>query len=1561
MAIPIHTPRAGARGNPRSFSGLLYRQTIGVLCALSCVVGFAPAAAALPGSTVTSVRQASAGSEGRLDDIIFGDPTSEKAHDFSGAATEVVEGATGDPARVAQPASPAGEHLGDMKFTIAVDPERQNYLSLRFWGEDVSSYRTVLYVNGEQANYRNGGDYEPVNNGTGKGLEGRFFYTTAMLPLASTQGHKKAEIIVRTFPGSLTALATEKSRRYYQAITHTSPKLTLPAEDDTGYDVTTKAAPALSKEEEQAKVDSFRKTQVDLFEALSAKADADEKSAMSIERYKDDLRFYAETLLTDWSPAKTATEKRKALERIFQTIDNHTKAYYGNVKSLGNGGHQSDWGGYYGALGEALYIVENLIDDDDIYGRKKFQEFLDQPFSTGTKAGTNSLADTDWKGGQLTRGEAWERVLKANFDFARSRLSYIYNQVMYTYEGAWKAHEGLRVIGSGFYEGKDRSHAIAGESLGSRPFLGEEVLVGPDGEDLNLYHSLFQHDANAVYTDDYLQIVMKGLAKSRLDDHGKVVRRKPYGEHYTGITAAGLTRENGYVGGYGESANYLTSWFFRTLDHRGDEALNDEILKLALLNVHARGETRYQGTDADGNRAMFMEQVVDDRNNGYPGKMAYAVDTGTGRGLTYASLEKYMADHEKHYAGKEWKPYWAYARQAVGYIQQQLVDNQYFPYFDKVLANHRYDLRMPDNYAYVTRERGSYKRFGETPAGVMLPHTDLARYTDEELDRLGVDREEQDTRWAWVDIDNLLVSVRDGDTHLLANLFERNKGFLGNGRIHAQYGTYEQLVQVQTQGVFASQDYFPRAASAEDPMVFDRYTTPDRPLAMAGELLPVTYQPGVGTVARDNFLYDNPYSGYPDLLTSRYGKYLMAVNTTRETYGNERTHHVELPAGFSGRSVTDLVSGKRLSVSDGRVSIPPFRAVVLDLGSESTRADVPSAVNVAVTTPGTRQVGLSWSPAAGASSYTITRADAAKGPYRTVAKGVESTSYIDHVSPKKGTDDYFYRVLPVNAQGTGQASNPAEAHVTQAATEALRKTAWRDDAIGGAENGTSSVRGDTLTVRDAGGKGFGAGDDSVLVDRDQTDSYTQISRLTKGGTEVSAKLTPTGDGTLRGVTLRDSTDAKARYVYLGANARGELELRYRSLDTRADIGTGVPGNNAAGGITRSPYTQKLDGYSAQEHPYVKLVRLPKSTDVWAMVSADGRQWQRVGTASVPMTDVVHAGVAADKTATFDEVAVRALADDAVLASGTFGDRTGTLTWTKPKAAIAFDVYRTPDAARSVTDPRRDDGWQKVLSDRYALTLKDPLYGGRMYYKVVARTTEGTTSVSAEPVLITADSLATVLKQTESVVEEDYTAASYAAFTAEVDAVREAGGDPDADESALIKRVYEAYALLRKVYRDSFETSDPDVWQKAGTGPYTIAIDPETGRTGSRSLHFASTDTSQNGSYNLSFNSRGKGTSPITAQPGKSYKVSFWYQLKDYTPGPGLGAYYFISSRNGGGQVGTEQRNWLPKGDTPAGTWKLFERVYRTEAGAVNNIAIDFGLRGSYGQFRVDDLRVEPVD
>ncbi|SEF75366.1 hypothetical protein SAMN05444920_101556 [Nonomuraea solani] len=1445
--------------------------------------------------TVPAPAAARAHASDRLDEIVFGDAASERAHAFTGESTGVVDGA-----RVSRPLDPPGYHLGDLAFTVKVDPVRQNHLTVKMWGGDDSAYKTVVMVDGEYASYRGNGDHEPINVGTrGNALPGRFFYGTALLPLPATQGRTEARIALRTYHPTLTTRSTESSRRFFQAFTHTTPEVTG---ESSGHRPSTQVAPALGRAGEQAKIDAYRARQIADVQALEARVDADPAATMSIVRYQDELRFYAESLLMDWSPTQ---DKRKGLRRIYASIDAFTRQYYGDVKSLGNGGHQSDWGGYYGALGEALYIVENLID------RAEFEKFLKEPFATGTQDGPNSIAG----GPGLTRGEAWERVLKANFDFARSRLSYIYNQVMYTYEGAWKAHEGLRVIGSKFYEGKERGNRIVGEALGWEPFLGEEVLVGPDGQDLDLYHSLFHHDRTAQYTDDYLRVVMRGLARSKVDGKGRIVRRVPYGEHYTGVTAAGLTRENGYVGNYGESTNYLPSWFYRTLGHKGDERLNDEILKLSLRNVYARGQTRYQGTDAAGNRIMTMQQVVDWRNSAYPGKSAYATEVGTPQAFAFAGLARHMADHPERYQGRKWDPYRAYARAAVGYMQQQLADNQFFPYFDGVLSKHKYDLRLSEEYAHVTAAPAT---------GVLLPHTDPARYTGAELAALGVDRAAHQRPAVWADIDNLLINVKDGDTHLYAALNERNIGYTGSGRLHVQAGGYEHLTELPTQARMDSRAYYLRGPNSVQQILAHDWTSPPGtpPLAWTGELIPVTYQPGVGPVNRDNYAQDHPYSGYPNLITARYGRYVLAVNTTRAEFGNEQSFTVPLPAGNWGGEVPDLVSGKPVRVTRSSVRLGPESAVVLKLPGDPTGAEPAAAVDVAVATPGTREVGLSWR-AAGVRSYTVSRATGKDGPFTKIAE-VTGTSHIDRV-PDEGT--YHYRI---------QGSNPVEARVTASHTPGL-PSGWRDDLVG-ATAGKTTTDGTGITISGANGKGFGEGDDSVIYRRFAEDSYLMASKLVAGGAEVRAELR---DGT-GGVILRDGTGPVGRYVWLGPDADGNLALRARSLDTRADAGSGLAGSNNAGGVTRSPYTVKGPAFR-----HLKLVRAADSQQVTGYASADGRTWVSVGALVVPMVDVIHAGVAAAEDATFAGVSVERRSRDVVAATAVRGERGAvTVLWAKPKHAMAYDVYRTADAAVAATDPLTSPGWTKIPAT--TLAHNDQVLAGALYFRVAAG------GAASDAVMVTGEGVQAALAQARALKADGYTAASHARFTAELDAAEADTGD----EGARVKRVYDAYALLVPVFRHGFEAGEPDIWAAGGSAPatYRRVIGAEGAHHGAQGLFLTSTDTTGNAAHNLWVNSRKAGVSPIAATPGTRYKVSFDYRLTDYVPGRTVGAYVFVRSFKGGTGVGAEQRNWLPAGDTAG--WARFEREYTPSDG--DNLDLTFGLRGSSGTFQVDDVRVEPV-
>lgn len=1321
-----------------------------------------------------------------LDTVTFGDSASEAAHGFAGEGTQVLQGVNGQPARAATPFAPNRDYDHDLTVTMTVDPARQNYFSLKLFGEDASPLSTQIFVDGEQVGFRNQGDLEAINTGTSGGLPKQFYFDTTTLPLTSTQGRTQVQIIVRTF-AALGGTASAWSRPYYQAFTHLQPTLGISAADQLGNATTTQAAAALPSDQEQAKIDTFRQTQVDKFNSLGAASDASPDAKMDINRYSEDLQFYAQALTQPWSPAKTDAEKKLALQRIFKSIDNYTKQYYGNVKSVANFGHQTDWGGYYSNIGETLYTIEPLIKNSKVLGSKEFKKLLAEPFTTGTVDGDNSIAGVDWNGGQLSRGEAWERMLKASFDFSRSRLSYIYNQMYFTYIGSWQSQVGLEVIGSSFYEGPARSKQIILEALGVKPFLGEEVLVGPDGQQLNLYHDLFKHDAEAEFTPDVVKYVMRGLAKSETKN-GQVVRRVPYGTQYTGITEAGLTRENGYVGLYGEAANDVVKFFYLTAEH-GDAAISNQLLQLALRSIHARAQTKFSGVDANGYRGMFTDQVLDDRSPGFPGRLAYGIEASKGLSMMYASLEKYMADHAKNFTGSDWKTYWEYARDAVGYQQQQLVDNQYFNTFDSsVLPNWRYDMNLPDTWKYVTATRADYKRFSAVAAGRVLPRTDFSRYTDVELAELGVGRNDETKQFAWVDLDDLMFEVRDGSSNLAFELNRRNRGLTEVGKAHAEYGSYAQFGLVKTTEVAQSQEFSLRAASLEDPSVYDRYTSADPRLsANTGELIPIAYQPGVGTSHRENWNYDNPYSGYPDLISARYGEYFLAANTTRSAYKNSQTFELALPDGYAGKAVQDLVTGKNVKVKNGKVTVPAHTAMVLKVGDLPAKASVPAAVTAVVATPAATQVGISWRPSDGASSYRVERATSKAGTYAVLADSATGNSFVDNTA-KKGTK-YWYRVTALNAVGSAAASPAAATSTTQGNATSGTVTV---DQIGDVSARNIKLTDSTVKLGTVNGGAFGAGNDNIEQERYQPDAIVTATKLAKGSAEVTAKVT-NGQA---GVILRESLDAAGRYVYLGANGDGQLVLRTRSLDTRSSIGQGHPGDTTTpGGILMTPLATPIEGSSITKTPYLRLIRDADSQQVTALASSDGATWQRVGSTITPMLDIVHAGIGALTGASAEELSVTELPAEAIPTVSQTTD-TASVQWNKPKNAIAFDLYRTDDPSKVATDPRADGGsWTKLVDNTYTLNATDSVRTGVAAYKVVSHYADGSTSVGEDAAVAPSETIETVLARAKAQKADGFTQGSYYTFQKEVARIEDALAKPEADKDQLKLDLYNAFGKL----------------------------------------------------------------------------------------------------------------------------------------------------------------------
>ncbi|MFE1029459.1 Tat pathway signal protein [Streptomyces sp. NPDC058818] len=1284
-----------------------------------------------------------------LDTLDFGDPASEKAHAFRSDASTITDGNLGESARVARPLSPTTIHTGDLRFTMKVDPLRQNFLTVKFWGSDSSTLKTVAYINSEQIGYRRYGDYSVVDDGSAAPLPGRFYYSTIMLPLTHTQGHSKVEIMLRSYDSGYTNPVKVDSRGYYKAYTHVTAALDISGERQADYRPPTDTAADVSEDRKRELLASYTKTQQALHDKYSAKVDGGQK--LSIVRYQDELRFYCMSLLQSWSPARDAAQRRQALKRILWTVDQHVKDYYGNTMLVGKGGHQSDWGGFYGALGEALYIVENLLMDDALMGKAAFDALLDEDFPIDTVDGEHSL---DGKG--LSRREAWERCLKANFDFARSRLSYIYNQILYTYEGAWEAHEGLRIIGSRHYEGRKRSHSILLEALGGIPFLGEEVLVGPDGEDLDLYHDLSYHDRTARYTDDYQQVVMKGLAKSKLDAKGEVVRRLPYGHAFTGLTEAGLTRENGYVASYGEAANYLPEYFYKTLGHKEDAALTDAILKLSLKSVHARSYTRHTSVDGD-NRLMRMEMVLDERNPAYPGLPGYATRLSNGVAMLFASLEQRMAEDPGRYAGKEWEPYRRYAAQAVGFVQQQLADHQFF---NNLPTTHKVDYRLAETYAYVTGDRGSAK--------AVHPQTDFAYYTDDEIRALGVNPADYE-QFAWVDIDAMLVSVRDADTRIFGALNFRNRGYSGSGKLHVLHRDHDNIVQIKTEGVYRTDDYFLRHDNIDLEFAEDVLTKDALPAALRGEPVPVTRQPGVPVIrtAGEN---DHAYSGYPDLLTARYGRYLFAVNSTRKAYGNERTHKVTVPG--SRDSVLDLVSGKRLAVRGGTISLKPKSAVVLRLNDTQTAA-VPavSGVDFLTALPGAHGVELGWKRAAGAHSYDVFRASREEGPYRRIASRVRGITFHDRGTAPGKT--YYYKV----AADHGAASYRAEAAYRLPASPRLRGSGWRDDRIGTADRGTAAIHpGGKITITEGDGTGLGAGDDYLLLSSEIRDSLHFVSRPFTGTATLLAKV-ERSTGTVGGLLLRDHLDASSRYVYFGPDKAGTLILRHRNRDDRHDFQD----------EQRSPVNVQLAELTVVDYPYLKLVSDGEAHRIDAYASRNGTFWIPAGSVFHAFAPAYTGGVAADAEAVFSGVKVTVSTGTGLRPTAHVREDTVTLAWNKPRAVTSFTVHRSANGK---------DDWQQLATDVLAPWYMDTrLRTATAHYKVVGLRVDGTEVESAEPALALVEDPQNAYERARAITPDDWTRGSFYRLDKELDAIEPLLSRSDSDRPALTLRIYAAVDAL----------------------------------------------------------------------------------------------------------------------------------------------------------------------
>lgn len=451
--------------------------------------------------------------------------------------------------------------------------------------------------------------------------------------------------------------------------------------------------------------------------------------------------------------------------------------------------------------------------------------FLDVPLDDGT-------------GTMLPRRAAWSEMLRACRDWhCRHRRQYTNQSMINDLYGIYLANRGLAVIDLPNAMPEEAVRRYLYESVGLQPWLGSDGDTGP---------------------------------------------QKPLGDRYMQLTKAGLTKELGYVGNYGEVLDWACLIYDATRPapgQPGDEGIRAQLVRLA----RARAVFRYPALDADGFRAMRLETVVGWRDHRYPGEVTYAQRPS----WEASALQVPLATGDPV---------------LIAYAQQMLADNQY--------------------YASVQR-RAQDTGFRVTAGLLATPaEAEAIRALPPSPHRLPMSEGQADLVFA--DTENGVLAVKDGDTILYVSLYWRARhavNFLA--RVHHITPRFDRIAVVRQETEFE-----PSGMTYERPDWTDfgfahgghRYPG-EFHSAHAGEALPIARIPeGVAFRPGD----ESVYAGRGSFYTLTYGPYLIGMNCTRD-----RTFPLRPPDGAPAKA-RDLASGRRVRL-DQAVVVPPDTTVVLRL------------------------------------------------------------------------------------------------------------------------------------------------------------------------------------------------------------------------------------------------------------------------------------------------------------------------------------------------------------------------------------------------------------------------------------------------------------------------------------------------------------------------------------------------------------------------------------------------------------------------------------------------------
>ncbi|MER7480141.1 Tat pathway signal sequence domain protein [Streptomyces sp. NPDC126510] len=454
------------------------------------------------------------------------------------------------------------------------------------------------------------------------------------------------------------------------------------------------------------------------------------------------------------------------------------------------------------------------------------------------------------------REDAYIDMLKSSRDYWRRHFPHYSNQAQICAIGLYQANRGLKLLAPDLALPEDKARDYLYQSIGMVPYLGPE---GADGKPT-----------------------------------------KPLGDGYFQVTKAGLTRELGYVGSYGEVVDWLVMMYESvTRGHQGQEA--PELRDQMVMMTKARGRFRVIDVDKDHHRISRIETVIGWRNEVYPGETAYASRTAWDSNPVMSAAV--FKDPE-----------------IVGWTQEMIADGQLYPQLN-LQATHPWTRVGLNALRFLSRDwpdfRSLASRPGRIPTGSDQPDFVL---TDEE---------------------NGCVAVKNGDELLFASLYFRSRQGVNNyARIHHITPMEQRSATIRERSGGTTDQTF----TARDWVLWD-YAIND---PGAGHIPPGGFPPPGDTLhqALEGDVYrlapvpdDVPdptlgvhFDGVETMLVGRapfylceYGDYLVAMNTS-----TDRTY--TLPARHDFGPARDLATGRK--VGPGlRPKLRPGTTLVLYRGA----------------------------------------------------------------------------------------------------------------------------------------------------------------------------------------------------------------------------------------------------------------------------------------------------------------------------------------------------------------------------------------------------------------------------------------------------------------------------------------------------------------------------------------------------------------------------------------------------------------------------------------------------